>query len=212
MSPNTPRPHSRLLPVVSRQATEASGKGRVTEPKHCKYINNISLRGGKARSGGSGSSHSNSLCFCPVLGQAKLIQSRPRQTSATSHALSPSPHSQLTYLLGEWLLRTATQVVQDCQHCNLSSPPASQGHSGSLWQQWEWLLPLSHLSPSTVTAAASCSPLPHLDPLSLYELHHQNRGLLTFLPNRELAALSRSKHRAGHRPPPLPLCQRAGAL
>lgn len=68
MSPNALRPHSRPLPVVSGQTAETSGKGRVTEPKRWKYINNISLRGGKARSRGSSSSHSNSLCFCPVLG------------------------------------------------------------------------------------------------------------------------------------------------
>lgn len=75
-SPAAPlSPASRGFRVGAEAGAE---EGRVTEPEHCKYINNISLRGGKARNGGSSSSHSDSLWLCLLLGIARLGQAKPR--------------------------------------------------------------------------------------------------------------------------------------
>lgn len=165
----SPRPTAARLPAVASGQAERKGcrarvgagcgrPGRAHTAGPGEGREGRKGRQGKAGSGGGGPPHSDSLRRCPVLARA-----RPRAARrAALPPLPPLPSLSLT------CRRDGRPEVSGGRPRDASAAaaalPASPGRSASPRRQRGWPLPLSCLHPSTVATAASCSPLPHLDP------------------------------------------------
>lgn len=170
-------------------------------PGHRGGIHNVSPEGEEAELGWPGLAAAPAPPTATPSGSARYWTG-PGQ--GRREGLPPPPAFSARSPAGGTSARGARRAARGCQRCSCcpAAAPTLPGRSAPPRRERGRPLPLSRLPPSAATA--SCSPLPHLDPLSLRQLHCQDRGLLTFLPNSEPPASSRSKHRAGTRPPPPP--------